>query len=105
MTNRSDRRTRPSQARAAPGTVWFGSMVAVWSIFFTLLAVSPETLEDAYDWLRELGPVLEVLMWIVLLPWAVAWLAWEASWEQWLRLLAVGLLCAAHLVISAPRMR
>lgn len=86
-----------------PGTLWFGSMVAVWSTFCTLLAVSPETLADAYDWLRGLGPVLEVVMWIVLLPWAVAWLVWETSWEQWARVLALGLLCAIHLVISAPR--
>jgi hypothetical protein len=80
-------------------------MVATWSVFFTLLAVSPETLQDAYDWLRGLGPVLEVVMWIVVLPWAVGWLVWEASWEQWLRLLGLGLLCAIHLVVSMPRLR
>jgi hypothetical protein len=80
-------------------------MVATWSSFFTLLAVSPETLAETYDWLRGLSPVPEVVMWIVLLPWAVAWTAWEASWEQWARLLVVGLLCALHLVVSAPRMR
>jgi hypothetical protein len=44
-------------------------------------------------------------MWIVVLPWAVGWLVWEASWEQWLRLLGLGLLCAIHLVVSAPRLR
>lgn len=80
-------------------------MVAVWSVFFTLLAVSPETLADAYGWLRGLSPALEVAMWVVLLPWAVGWLVWEASWEHWLRLLALGLLCAVHLAISTPRAR
>ncbi|MFO7571082.1 MAG: hypothetical protein R6W48_00580 [Gaiellaceae bacterium] len=105
MDRRTTRRNRPSQAQAVPGATWFGAMVSVWSIFFTLLVVSPETLADAYDWLRGLGPILEVLMWIVTLPWAVAWLAWEASWEHWVRVLVVALLCAVHLVISMPRAR
>jgi hypothetical protein len=87
----------------AAGTVWFAAMVATWSAFLTLLAVSPETLEDAYAWLRGLAIVWEVLVWIVVLPWALAWLVWDASWDQWLRVLVVGAMAAVHLLISAPR--
>ena len=88
---------------AVPGSTWFGLMVATWSSFVTLLSVSPETLADAYDWLTGLAIVWEILMWIVLLPWAVAYVVWESSWEQWLRILVVALIVLVHLSISAPR--
>ncbi len=80
---------RKSAPMAAPGSVWFGLMVAVWAVFFTLLAVSPGTLEDAYDWLSGLAIVWEILMWIVLLPWALAYVVWESAWAHWLQVLVV----------------
>lgn len=90
---------------AAPGGAWFGLMVATWSAFVTLLSVSPETLADVYDWLAGLAIVWEVLMWIVLLPWALAYVVWESSWDHWLRLLLVVLFAIVHLTVSAPRPR
>ena len=87
----------------APGSVWFGAMVAVWSIFFTLLVTSPSTLADVYDWLTGLATVWEILMWIVLLPWALAWVVWDSSWDHWLRVGVVVLIAFVHLAVSQPR--
>lgn len=39
-------------------------------------------------------------MWIALLPWALAYLVWESSWDQWIKIPVFGLLASAHL--SAP---
>jgi hypothetical protein len=94
-----------SEARPAPGTTFFGLMVAAWSTFVTLLAVSPETLADLSDWLGGLALVWEVLLWILLLPWALAYVVWEASWEQWLRVALVIVIATLHLTISTPRVR
>lgn len=87
----------------APGSAWFAAMVGTWSTFLTLLAASPETLADTYAWLRGLAAVWEVLMWIVLLPWALAYVVWDSSWDQWLRVVVVVAMAAVHLLISAPR--
>lgn len=87
----------------ARGTTWFGTMVAMWSAFVTLLAASPETLADVYDWLTGLALVWEILMWIALLPWALAYVASESSLDRWLRFLIIALFATAHLVLSAPR--
>jgi hypothetical protein len=87
----------------AKGAIFSGLMVAAWSVFLTLLVVSPETLDDVYDWLTSLWIGWEIVMWIILLPWALAYLVWESSWDQWLRILVVGLMAAAHLILSAPR--
>jgi hypothetical protein len=42
-------------------------------------------------------------MWIVVLPWALAYVVWDSSWDQWLRVVVVVAMAAVHLLISAPR--
>jgi hypothetical protein len=96
------RRTPPHVAK---GATFGGLMVAMWSAFVTLLAVSPETLDDAYDWLTGLPIVWEVVMWILLLPWALAYLVWESSWAEWVRIIVIVLMVGVHLLVSAPRVQ
>lgn len=91
------------RASAVPGSVFFAVMAGLWGSFVTLLSVSPETLDDAYGWLTELPLMWEILMWIVTLPWTLAYLAYASSWEHWLRVGLVGLIVAVHLAVSAPR--
>jgi hypothetical protein len=90
-------------ARPAQGSTFFAAMAAVWGAFVTLLAVSPATLDDAYDWLRALPIVWEILMWIVTLPWTVSYLVYGSSWEHWLRVAVVALVAIVQLGASAPR--
>jgi hypothetical protein len=85
------------------GSTFFGLMAAAWSSFVTLLAVSPETLADFHDWITSLALVWEILMWILVLPWALAYWAWDSSWEQWLRVVVVVLIAGVHLSITTPR--
>src|SRR4030095_15399589 len=49
----------------APGSAFLALMAGLWGAFVTLLAVSPSTLDDAYEWLGGLPIVWEVLMWLV----------------------------------------
>ena len=101
--NVSSSTRRAPAPTAVPGATWYGAMVALWSIFFTLLVVSPQTLDHVYDWLTGLAVVWEVLMWILLLPWVLAYLTWESSWEHWVRLVVVVLIVVVRLSVSAPR--
>ena len=84
-----------------PGSTFFALMAGLWGSFVTLLAVSPETLDEAYDWLTGLPIVWEILMWIFTLPWTVAYLVYETSWEHWLRVL----LLVAHRDSTSVRVR
>jgi len=86
-----------------PGSAFFALMAGLWGSFVTLLAASPSTLDDAYDWLTGLPIVWEVLMWILTLPWAVAYLVYDASWAHWLRVVLVALIVTVHLSVCAPR--
>ena len=88
-----------------PGSTFFALMAGLWGSFVTLLAVSPETLDKAYDWLTGLPIVWEILMWIFTLPLTVAYLVYETSWTHWLRLLLLVIIVTAHLSACAPRAR
>ena len=96
-------RTSVAVPMQAPGSAFFALMAGLWGAFVTLLAVSPSTLDDVYDWLRGLPVVWEVLMWIVTLPWTVAYLAYEASWQHWVRVVVVAVIVTVHLSVCAPR--
>ncbi len=89
----------------APGSFFFALMAGLWGSFVTLLAASPESLDDAYEWLRGLALVWEIAMWILTLPWTLAYLVYETSWAHWLRVLLVALFVLVHLSVSAPRAR
>jgi hypothetical protein len=93
----------PAVPTTVPGSAFFALMAGLWGSLVTLLAVSPATLDDAYDWLTGLPVVWEVLMWIFTLPWTLAYLAYDGSWQHWLRVLVVVLIAVAHLGMSAPR--
>ena len=87
----------------APGSAFLALMAGLWGAFVALLATSPSTLDDAYDWLRELPIVWEALMWLLTLPWTVAYLVYETGWEHWVRVAVVSLIVAVHLCICSPR--
>lgn len=86
-----------------PGSAFLALMAGVWGAFVTLLAVSPSTLDDAYAWLRGLPLVWELLVWLFTLPWTLAYLVYETSWEHWVRVALVAFVVVAHLSICAPR--
>ena len=87
----------------APGSAFLALVAGLWGAFVALLAASPSTLDDAYAWLRELPIVWEALMWLLTLPWTVAYLVYETGWEHWLRVAVVALIVAVHLCICSPR--
>jgi len=94
---------RISAPTQVPGSTFFALMAGLWGSFVTLLAVSPSTLDDAYDWLTALPIVWEILMWIVTLPWTIAYLVYDSPWEHWLRVLVVVFIVVVHLSIAAPK--
>jgi hypothetical protein len=95
---------RPASVpKHVPGSTFLALMAGLWGAFVALLAVSPGTLDDAYDWLRSLPIVWEILMWLLTLPWTVAYVVYETSWQHWVRVLVVALVVTVHLSVCAPR--
>ena len=103
ITVQKARNRHASVPMQAPGSAFLALMAGLWGAFVALLAASPSTLDDAYRWLRELPAVWEALMWLLMLPWTVAYLVYETSWEHWVRVGVLVLIVVVHLSICAPR--
>lgn len=82
---------RRDRGRAGPAGI-SGAALMLSVIFIVLLITNPQQLDAAWQWIRDLPIVLEVFAWMMLLPWMLAYLAWNASWDLWLRLVVVAIL-------------
>jgi hypothetical protein len=82
-------------ARRTPAGAQAGFSVGAFAIsvaFVVLLVTAPEQLDAAWQWLRDLPIVLEIIAWVALLPWMLAYLAWQSSWALWVRVVVVAFL-------------
>ncbi|MBJ7459039.1 MAG: hypothetical protein JHD02_07625 [Thermoleophilaceae bacterium] len=79
---RSSGRSRKSASTAAPFNL-------VWLIFFGLMIFSPDTLDDIWGWMQDQSDALQVLIWILTLPYMLALAIWESDWQTWLRIVLV----------------
>ena len=83
------------------GVVWFVFMVAMWVAF--LLALLAGRLDDVWSWVRDLPLLVELVVWLLALPWLLATAVWESSWPRWLRLVLVVCFAAGWIASSIPR--
>lgn len=61
----------------------------VWIVFFVLMIFSPETLTDVWEWVQERNDALQVVLWLLTLPYMLALAIWESDWASWLRITLV----------------
>jgi hypothetical protein len=85
--------------------LWFLVMVGMWGAFIALAAVSPETLAEIWTWVRDRSWPIEVLLWIVFLPWMIGLAIWQSGWADGLRWLLIAVLAFGWSVASWPRKR
>jgi len=66
----------------------FGFPVTIlWIAFAALWIFSADTLGHIHNWIQNLPLVLEIIIWIIFLPWVGSLWIWESSWALWLRIL------------------
>jgi hypothetical protein len=83
--------------------VWFAFMVASWAAFAVIAATSEHLLADAWQGARDLPLALELVVWLLTLPWMLALAAWESDWSGAARVLAVLCIAAGWTLMSIPR--
>lgn len=74
--------SRRSAGTAAPFNL-------VWLIFFGLMIFSPDTLTDIWVWVQDRSDALQVILWLLTLPYMLALAIWESDWQAWLRIVLV----------------
>lgn len=88
-------------SRPLSATIWFVWMVAMWAVFFALLAA--DRLGDVWASVRDLPLVVEGILWLAFLPWLLGTAVWESSWPDALRVALVVLFAAGWTLASIPR--
>lgn len=78
-------------------------VVAGWIVFVYFTLAGPDGLAGAWISVRALPFMVQLLMWLLLLPWMLAlWIA-NTGWPAWLRvMLIVGLAWATYFMSVPP---
>jgi hypothetical protein len=82
---------------------WLAFMVASWLVFAAVALTTGAALTDAWDAVRDLPVVLEVVVWFLALPWMVALAVWESGWSEAARVAGVSCVAVAWTLMSIPR--
>jgi hypothetical protein len=98
--------TAAHTARPSTGAyAWFGLMVGAWLAFAVLAVTSEGALDRIWDRVGDLPLVLEVIVWLLTLPWLLALAVWESAWSDTARVAVVLAIATAWTLISIPRPR
>jgi hypothetical protein len=93
-------RSRPSSLGAR---LWFLWMVGLWAAFFVLLFA--DRLGTLWNAVLHLPLLVEIVLWVLLLPWMLGMAVWTSSWSDWLRVTLVLLFAIGWTIASIPRRR
>jgi hypothetical protein len=78
--------------------VWI-FFVATWVVLGILMTVSPGTIGEVWTWFGAQSTLLQVVVWIALLPVMIAVAVLQSAWELWLRI-GVLVLCVAWTTVG-----
>lgn len=91
--------------RSSSKSTWFVIMIGTWIAFGALAAWSPGTLDDIWQWIRDLPTWGEVVAWILGLPWVIGLAIRDSSWDGWVRTTSIWVVAIGWILVSAPRSR
>lgn len=85
------------------GLAIFSVFAILWVAFGAALILSQGSLDQAWEWIRSLPTVLQVVVWFLFLPVVAGLWIWETSWPLIVRAILVGGLGIANVVAFIPR--
>jgi hypothetical protein len=83
--------------------VLFAIFLVLWVAFAIALVLSQGTIDEAWQWIRDLNWVLQVVLWVLFLPVMAGMWVWETSWPLAVRLVLVIGLAGFNLIVFLPR--
>jgi hypothetical protein len=78
-------------------------MVGMWVAFFVLLFA--DHLGMLWNAILHLPLLVEIVLWVLFLPWMLGMAVWTSSWSDWLRIVLVLLFALGWTIASIPRRR
>jgi hypothetical protein len=92
-----------SVAWLAENGVLFIVFAVIWVAFGAGLILSQGSLDQAWQAIRDLPLVVQVLVWLLFLPVMIGLWVWETTWPLILRLVLVVGIAGWNLLIFLPR--
>ena len=83
--------------------VLFGVFLVLWIAFGAALVVSQGSVDQAWQAIRDLPLLIEIVVWVLFLPVVVGLWVWETSWPLILRLAVIIGIAGWNLLIFLPR--
>jgi hypothetical protein len=83
--------------------VFFIVMVGLWGAFIAVAFTSPGTLTEIWRWAGDLWWPLQVVVWVLFLPWMIGLLVWQADWSFTARMAVILVLAVGWSAASFPR--
>lgn len=103
MSNLTAPKPRTTSPASFGARLWFIWMVAMWVAFFVLLLSN--RLDGIWHAILQLPLVVEIILWVVFLPWMLGMAVWTSSWADGLRVVLVLCFAAGWTIVSIPRPR
>lgn len=92
VTSYASIRVDHPRAERGAAALWMVVVVTGWLVFGYVAYTMPDGMDAMWQWAREQSGALQILMWLLLLPWVIALWIWQLPWAQWMRVaLIVGL--------------
>ena len=92
-----------SVARLAENGVLFAMFAIIWIAFAAALIWSQGSLDQAWEAIRGLPLVVQVVVWVLFLPVMIGLWVWETSWPFLVRLVLVLGIAGWNLFMFLPR--
>lgn len=95
----------PKGRRSFGGLLWLAAVLAGWLIFVYVALYTPGGLDSVWQSVRELPVVVQIVLWLVLLPYMAALWVWQADWSVPVRVGVIGGIALGTVLFSIPRKR
>lgn len=83
--------------------VLFAIFAVIWVAFGAGLVASQGSVDQAWQAIRDLPLVVQIVVWVLFLPVMIGLWIWESSWPVLVRLVLVGGVAAWNLWMFFPR--
>ena len=89
--------------RSCGGLLWLAAVIAGWLVFGYIALYTPGGLDSLWESVRALPAVVQVILWLVLLPYMAALWVWQADWSVPVRVGVIGGIALGTVLLSIPR--
>ena len=83
--------------------VLFGLFALIWAAFGIALVISPTSVAQAWQTIRDWPLAVQALAWLLFLPVMVGLWVWETDWPLVVRIVTVVAIAAWNLLVFRPR--